>query len=68
MPARLFKRSLDLLPLTLENIKVFVEAASRKFGSVREGDQYGNVEDVRKQFEESQNNLAKSPSPFAISH
>lgn len=43
MPSRLFKRTLELLPITLENIKTFVEAASRKFGSVREGDQYGTL-------------------------
>lgn len=43
MPARLFRRSLELLPITLENIRTFVDAASRKFGSVREGDQYGTL-------------------------
>lgn len=43
LPARLFKRTLELLPITLENVKIFVDAASRKFGSVREGDQYGTL-------------------------
>lgn len=43
LPARLFTRSLGLLPTTLKNITTFVDAASRKFGSVREGDQYGTL-------------------------
>lgn len=43
LPARLFKRSLDLLKTTLQNIITFVNAASEKFGSVREGDQYGTL-------------------------
>lgn len=43
LPARLLRRSLELLPITLENIKTFVDAAARKFGSVREGDQYGTL-------------------------
>lgn len=43
MPARLFTRALNLLPTTLKNIGTFVDAASRKFGSVREGDQYGTL-------------------------
>ena len=43
LPARLFTRSLNLLPTTLKNISTFVDAASRKFGSVREGDQYGTL-------------------------
>lgn len=43
LPRRLLRRSLDLLPVTLQNIQVFVDAASRKFGSVREGDQYGTL-------------------------
>lgn len=43
LPSRLFRRSLELLPTTLTNISTFVEAASRKFGSVREGDQYGTL-------------------------
>lgn len=41
LPSRLLRRSLDLLPVTLQNIKVFSEAATRAFGSVRDGDQYG---------------------------
>lgn len=43
LPTRLFRRALDLLPTTLKNIKTFVDAASRHFGSVREGDQYGTL-------------------------
>ena len=43
LPGRLFTRSLSLLPTTLKNIGTFVDAASRKFGSVREGDQYGTL-------------------------
>ena len=41
--ARLFRRSLDMLPTTLKNINTFIDAASRKFGNVREGDQYGTL-------------------------
>lgn len=43
MPARLFRRSLDLLPVTLQNIEVFGTAAAKKFGSQRDGDQYGTL-------------------------
>jgi putative DNA primase/helicase len=43
LPARLFKRSLDLLKTTLQNIMTFVDAAAEKFGSLREGDQYGTL-------------------------
>lgn len=43
LPARLFRRSLELLPITQKNVAVFVDAAARKFGSVREGDQYGTL-------------------------
>jgi putative DNA primase/helicase len=41
LPARLMRRSLELLPTTVRNIEVFAEAAAKKFGSQREGDQYG---------------------------
>lgn len=41
LPARLMRRSLMLLPTTIENIEVFAQAAAEKFGSQREGDQYG---------------------------
>lgn len=41
LPARLLRRSLDLLPVTVQNIEVFARAAAEKFGSQREGDQYG---------------------------
>jgi putative DNA primase/helicase len=40
---RLMKRTLDLLPITLENIETFATAAAMKFGSQREGDQYGTL-------------------------
>lgn len=43
LPARLLRRSLDLLPVTLKNVKVFSDAATRVFGSVRDGDQYGTM-------------------------
>ena len=43
LPARLVRRSLMLLPTTLQNIKVFSEAAAIKFGSQRDGDQYGTL-------------------------
>ena len=41
LPARLFKRCLDLLPITLKNISIFAEVCATKFGSQRDGDQYG---------------------------
>lgn len=40
---RLFRRSLDLLPITLKNIATFAEAGADKFGSQRDGDQYGTL-------------------------
>lgn len=43
LPARLFRRSLDLLPVTQQNVRIFSEAAARKFGSQRDGDQYGTL-------------------------
>lgn len=43
LPSRLFRRSMDLLPITLKNIIVFSNAAARRFGSQREGDQYGTL-------------------------
>lgn len=43
LPARLFRRSLDLLPVTLKNVRTFVDAAAQHFGTVREGDQYGTL-------------------------
>lgn len=43
LPSRLLRRSLDLLPITLKNITVFSEAATKAFGSVRDGDQYGTL-------------------------
>lgn len=43
LPAKLFRRSLNLLPVTLKNIRTFVNAAAEHFGTVREGDQYGTL-------------------------
>lgn len=43
LPGRLVCRSLKLLPITLKNIKTFSEAAAMRFGSQREGDQYGTL-------------------------
>lgn len=43
LPARLFRRALDLLPTTLKNIDVFARAAAKKFNSQREGDQLGTL-------------------------
>lgn len=43
LPARLVRRSLKLLPITLRNIKTFSEAAAMRFGSQRDGDQYGTL-------------------------
>jgi hypothetical protein len=42
-PSRLFMRSLSLLPITLQNIKIFSDVCSKKFNSVREGDQIGTL-------------------------
>lgn len=43
LPGRLVRRSLKLLPVTLRNIVTFSEAAAIKFGSQRDGDQYGTL-------------------------
>jgi len=43
LPARLFRRALDLLPTIRENISVFSRVAATKFGSQRDGDQYGTL-------------------------
>lgn len=43
LPARLFRRSIDLLPTTLRNVGVFSAAAAQVFGSQRDGDQYGTL-------------------------
>ena len=43
LPARLFRRSLDLLPITLKNIRTFSRAAAKHFGNQRDGDQYGTL-------------------------
>lgn len=41
LPGRLVRRSIQLLPITVQNIEVFAKVASDKFGSQREGDQFG---------------------------
>jgi putative DNA primase/helicase len=41
--ARLMRRVLDLLPITLKNVKTFRIAAGRIFGNQRDGDQYGTL-------------------------
>lgn len=43
LPGRLVCRSLNLLPITLKNIRTFSEAAAIRFGSQRDGDQYGTL-------------------------
>lgn len=40
---RLFRRSLNMMPVTLESIAVFTKVAAEKFGGQREGDQYGTM-------------------------
>jgi Uncharacterized protein conserved in bacteria len=40
---RLLRRSLDLLPVTRANIDLFAEVAAQRFGSQRDGDQYGTL-------------------------
>lgn len=39
--ARLLRRCIDLLPVTLKNIEVFSSVGADVFGSQRDGDQYG---------------------------
>lgn len=41
LPGRLLRRSIQLLPITVQNIETFARVAADKFGSQREGDQYG---------------------------
>ena len=43
LPGRLVRRSLNILPVTLKNIEVFSKAAAIRFGSQRDGDQYGTL-------------------------
>lgn len=43
LPARLLRRSINLLPVTIANIETFGHAAAEKFGSQRDGDQYGTL-------------------------
>lgn len=41
--ARLLRRGLDLLPKIQQSIEVFANVAAHKFGTQREGDQYGTL-------------------------
>ncbi|MEX3934811.1 PriCT-2 domain-containing protein [Paraburkholderia phymatum] len=41
--ARLMRRALTLLPVIQKNIEVFTEVAATRFGSQRDGDQYGTL-------------------------
>ena len=41
--ARLMRRTLNLLPITMKNIETFALAAGRVFGNQRDGDQYGTL-------------------------
>lgn len=43
LPARLLRRVINLLPVTLRNIHVFTSAAARHFGNQRDGDQFGTL-------------------------
>lgn len=43
LPGRLLRRSLNLLPVTLKSIEIFSNAFAQRFGSVRDGDQYGTL-------------------------
>jgi ATP-dependent Clp endopeptidase proteolytic subunit ClpP len=55
-----------LKPLT-ERIAILENKPNGSTQIFSEGDQYGSMEDVKKKFEESQNNLAKTSMPFAVS-
>jgi putative DNA primase/helicase len=41
--ARLMRRALNMLPVIQKNIEVFASVAAKRFGSQREGDQYGTL-------------------------
>lgn len=43
LPAKMLHRSLKLLPITVQNVEIFAQAAAEKFGSQRDGDQYGTL-------------------------
>lgn len=43
LAARLFKRTLDLMPTIMVNIKTFCRVAGEFFGTAREGDQFGTL-------------------------
>jgi putative DNA primase/helicase len=40
---RLLRRCIDLLPTTIKNIEVFTDAAAKRFGAQRQGDQFGTL-------------------------
>lgn len=42
-PQRLLARALNLLPVVLANVDVFTKAAAKRFGTQRQGDQYGTL-------------------------
>jgi putative DNA primase/helicase len=41
LPGRLLRRSIQLIPITVQNIETFARVAAQRFGSQREGDQFG---------------------------
>jgi putative DNA primase/helicase len=41
LPAKMLRRTLTLLPIIVQNVEVFAQAAAETFGSQRDGDQYG---------------------------
>lgn len=43
MPARLLARALIMLPTILANVEVFCRVAAEKFGTQRQGDQFGTL-------------------------
>ncbi|CAN7774656.1 hypothetical protein [Paraburkholderia hospita] len=43
LAARLMRRTLNMLPTIQKNIDVFATAAAKRFGSQRDGDQYGTL-------------------------
>jgi putative DNA primase/helicase len=40
---RMLRRAIDMMPMVLQNIEVFTKVAAKKFGSQRDGDQYGTL-------------------------
>lgn len=43
LPGRMLRRAINMLPVIQANIAVFIEAAAKKFGTQRMGDQYGTM-------------------------